>query len=185
MRNNILEVRVGRATCEACSGNLEVSGTIPAFAVVHRETEKNVWRDGKPLHIIMDFYWVYFTLSNSLKQLIVSQLVKNSFISWNLVVFSTPFARARQLFLYGLVVYPVHRCSSYFFKIHFNIIPYILDVKTKIYNQNICYRPAIVHYVLWWNGLVTINRNYRMNFNVHTAVSVRTTAFWHVMSVTC
>ena len=32
------------ATCEACSGNLEVSGTITAFAVVHRETKKNLCR---------------------------------------------------------------------------------------------------------------------------------------------
>ena len=35
-----------RATCEACNGNLEVSGTIPAFALVHRKTKKNLCRDG-------------------------------------------------------------------------------------------------------------------------------------------
>ena len=47
MKVDYLRVQVGRARCEACSGNLEVSGTIPAFAVVHRETEKNVCRDGR------------------------------------------------------------------------------------------------------------------------------------------
>ena len=47
MKVDYLRVQVGRATCEACSGNLDVSGTIPAFAVVHRETEKNVCRDGR------------------------------------------------------------------------------------------------------------------------------------------
>ena len=47
LRNNFLKVRVGRATCEACSGNLEVSGTIPAFGIVHRETKKNPFRDGR------------------------------------------------------------------------------------------------------------------------------------------
>ena len=33
MKVDYLRAQVGRATCEACSGNLEVSGTIPAFAV--------------------------------------------------------------------------------------------------------------------------------------------------------
>ena len=47
MKVDYLRVRVGRATCEACSGNLEVSGTIPAVAVVHRETKKNLCRDGR------------------------------------------------------------------------------------------------------------------------------------------
>ena len=47
MKVDYLTVQVWRATCEACSGNLEISGTIPAFAVVHRETEKNVSRDGR------------------------------------------------------------------------------------------------------------------------------------------
>ena len=40
MKVDYLTVQVGRATCEACSGNLEVSGSIPAFAQVHRETKK-------------------------------------------------------------------------------------------------------------------------------------------------
>ena len=39
MKVDYLRVQVWRATCEACSGNLEVSGTIPAFALVHRETK--------------------------------------------------------------------------------------------------------------------------------------------------
>ena len=47
MKVDYLTVQVWRATCEACSGNLEVSGTIPAFAVVHRETKKNVYRDDR------------------------------------------------------------------------------------------------------------------------------------------
>ena len=47
MKVDYLTVQVGRATCEACSGNLEVSGTIPAFAVLHRETKKNLCRDGR------------------------------------------------------------------------------------------------------------------------------------------
>ena len=47
MKVDYLTVQVGRATCEACSGNLEVSVTIPAFAVVHRETKKNLCRDGR------------------------------------------------------------------------------------------------------------------------------------------
>ena len=47
LRNNFLKVQIWRATCEACSGNLEVSGTIPAFAVVHRETKKDLCRDGR------------------------------------------------------------------------------------------------------------------------------------------
>ena len=34
MKVDYLRVQVWRATCEACSGNLEVSGTIPAFAQV-------------------------------------------------------------------------------------------------------------------------------------------------------
>ena len=38
MKVYYLRVQVWRATCEACSGNWEVSGTIPAFAVVHKET---------------------------------------------------------------------------------------------------------------------------------------------------
>ena len=47
MKVDYLRVQVGRATCEACSGNLEVSGTIPAFALVHRETKKTLYRDGR------------------------------------------------------------------------------------------------------------------------------------------
>ena len=47
MKVDYLTVQVWRATCEACSGNWEVSGTIPAFAAVHRETEKNLCRDGR------------------------------------------------------------------------------------------------------------------------------------------
>ena len=47
MKVDYLRVQVGRATCEACSGNLEVSGTVPAFAVVHRETKKNLRQDGR------------------------------------------------------------------------------------------------------------------------------------------
>ena len=47
MKVDYLTVQVGRATCEACSGNLEVSGTITAFAVVHRETKKNLCRNGR------------------------------------------------------------------------------------------------------------------------------------------
>ena len=46
MKVDYLTVQVWRATCEACSGNLEVSGTIPAFAQVHRETKENQCRDG-------------------------------------------------------------------------------------------------------------------------------------------
>ena len=42
-----LRVQVWRATFEACSGNFEVSGTIPAFALVHRETKKNRCQDGR------------------------------------------------------------------------------------------------------------------------------------------
>ena len=44
MKVDYLTVQVLRATCEACSGNLEVSGTIPAIAVAHRETKKNLCR---------------------------------------------------------------------------------------------------------------------------------------------
>jgi hypothetical protein len=40
MKVDYLTVQVWRATCEACSGNLEVSGTIPAFAVVHKENQE-------------------------------------------------------------------------------------------------------------------------------------------------
>ena len=47
LRNSFLKVRIGRATCEAYSGNLEVLGTIPAFALVHRETKKNLCQDGR------------------------------------------------------------------------------------------------------------------------------------------
>ena len=47
MKADYLTVQVWRATCEACNGNLEVSETIPAFAVVHRETKKNLCRDGR------------------------------------------------------------------------------------------------------------------------------------------
>ena len=47
MKVHYLRVQVGRTTCEACSGNWEVSGTIPAFALVHRETEKNLCRYGR------------------------------------------------------------------------------------------------------------------------------------------
>ena len=47
MKMDYLRVQVWRATCEACSGNLEVSGTIPAFAVVHRETKRNRCQDGR------------------------------------------------------------------------------------------------------------------------------------------
>ena len=47
MKVDYLRVQVGRATCEACSDNLEVSGTVPAFAVVHRETKKNLRQDGR------------------------------------------------------------------------------------------------------------------------------------------
>ena len=38
MKVEYLRVQVRRAACEACSGNFEVSGTIPAFALVPRET---------------------------------------------------------------------------------------------------------------------------------------------------
>ena len=47
MKVDCLRVHVRRATCEACSGNLEVSGTMPAFALVHRETEQNLCGDGR------------------------------------------------------------------------------------------------------------------------------------------
>ena len=47
MKVDYLRVQVGRATCEARSGNMEVSETIPAFAVVHRESKKNLCRDGR------------------------------------------------------------------------------------------------------------------------------------------
>ena len=47
MKVNYLTVQVWRATCEACSGKLEVSGTTTAFAVVHRQTKKNLYRDGR------------------------------------------------------------------------------------------------------------------------------------------
>ena len=38
MKVEYLRVQVRRAACEACSGNFEVSGTIPAFALIPRET---------------------------------------------------------------------------------------------------------------------------------------------------
>ena len=47
MKVDNLRVQVGRATCEVCSGNLEVWGTITAFALVHRETKKDLCRDGR------------------------------------------------------------------------------------------------------------------------------------------
>ena len=47
LRNSFVKVRVRRATCVACSGNLEVSGTIPAFALVHGEIKKNLCQDGR------------------------------------------------------------------------------------------------------------------------------------------
>jgi hypothetical protein len=39
----------GRATWEACSGNLEkkITGTIPAFALGPRKTKKNLCRHGR------------------------------------------------------------------------------------------------------------------------------------------
>jgi hypothetical protein len=39
---DFLRVQVWMATCGACNGNVEVSGTIPAFALVPRETKKNM-----------------------------------------------------------------------------------------------------------------------------------------------
>jgi hypothetical protein len=42
MKVDYLRVQVGRATLEACTGNLEVSETIPAFAPVPSETKKNL-----------------------------------------------------------------------------------------------------------------------------------------------
>ena len=51
MEVGCLRVQVGRATFEACSGNLEVSGTIPTFALVPRETKKNLCRDGRSLDL--------------------------------------------------------------------------------------------------------------------------------------
>ena len=47
MKVDYLRVQLGRATCEECSGNLEVSGTIPAFALVHKENKKNLCRDDR------------------------------------------------------------------------------------------------------------------------------------------
>ena len=47
MKVDYQRVQVGRAACEACSGNWEISGTIAAFALVHRETKKNLCRDGR------------------------------------------------------------------------------------------------------------------------------------------
>ena len=47
MKVDFLRIQLGRAICEVCIGNLEVSGTIPAFAQVHRETKKNLCRDGR------------------------------------------------------------------------------------------------------------------------------------------
>ena len=47
MKADYLRVQVGRATCEACRGNFEESGTIPAFPLVHREIKKNLCRDGR------------------------------------------------------------------------------------------------------------------------------------------
>ena len=41
MTVDYLTVRVWSATCEACSGNLEVSATVPPFAVV------NLCQDGR------------------------------------------------------------------------------------------------------------------------------------------
>jgi hypothetical protein len=48
----------GRATWEACSGNLEkkITGTIPAFALRPRKTKKNLCRDGRSLDLpVTDF----------------------------------------------------------------------------------------------------------------------------------
>ena len=53
LRNNFLKVRVGRDTCEACSGNLELSGAIPAFAQGPRETRKNLCRDGRSQDLLV------------------------------------------------------------------------------------------------------------------------------------
>ena len=53
-------VKVGRATCEACSDNLEVSGTIPAFAQVHRESKKNLSRDGRSQDLPDTDFWPAF-----------------------------------------------------------------------------------------------------------------------------
>ena len=47
MKVDYLGVQVGRAACEAGSGNLDVSGTISTFALVPRETKKNLWRGGQ------------------------------------------------------------------------------------------------------------------------------------------
>jgi hypothetical protein len=47
MKVDHLRVHVRRTTCEACSGNLEVSGTIPAFTLGPRETKENLRRDGR------------------------------------------------------------------------------------------------------------------------------------------
>ena len=51
MKVDYLTVQAGRATYEACSGKFEVSGTIPAFAVVHRETKKNLRQDGRSQYL--------------------------------------------------------------------------------------------------------------------------------------
>ena len=48
MKVDYVTIQVWKATCEAYSGNLEISGTIPAFAVLHRETKKNMCRYGLP-----------------------------------------------------------------------------------------------------------------------------------------
>ena len=51
MKVDYLRVQVGRATCEACSGNLELSETIPAFALGPRETKKNLRQDGRSQYL--------------------------------------------------------------------------------------------------------------------------------------
>ena len=47
MKVDYLRVQVWRATCEACSGNLELLGTVPAFALRPRETKKNLCPNGR------------------------------------------------------------------------------------------------------------------------------------------
>ena len=62
MKVDYLRVQVWRATCEACSGNWEVSGTIPAFA--YRQTQgnqkKNLCRDGRSQDLADTDFWPAF-----------------------------------------------------------------------------------------------------------------------------
>jgi hypothetical protein len=83
-------------------------------------------------------------------QLIFPQLVKKFLAFYGTSSFLCPSHTSPPLVPLLTQINSVHRRPSYYFKIHFNIILCIVDVKTKV-NQNTYYRPVVEHYALWRN----------------------------------